>query len=70
MTAAIVSPVDPLLLRYGLKLRDLPVQGVATHRSQDLGGSVHRFDGTAGNIIPQALSDGGNVAEPLVPRPC
>jgi len=37
MTAAIVSPVDPLLLRYGLKLRDLPVQGLATHRDQDFG---------------------------------
>jgi hypothetical protein len=42
MTAAIVSPVDPLLLRYGLKLRNLPVQAVATHRSQELGGSVHQ----------------------------
>ncbi|SBT10025.1 hypothetical protein ACCAA_810056 [Candidatus Accumulibacter aalborgensis] len=55
MAAAVVSPVDSLLPCYGLKLRDLSVQRVATHGNQELSGSIHRRNGTAGNITTQAL---------------
>jgi len=42
MARSIVSPVDPTLLCNGLKFGELPVQRVASHGDQELGGSVHR----------------------------
>ena len=58
MARAVVSPFDPFLPCNGLKLRDLPVQRVASHCNQKLCDSAHRSDDTAGNIIMQALEGG------------
>ena len=58
MARAVVSPFDPFLPCNGLKLRDLPVQRVASHCNQKLCDSVHRSDDTAGNIIVQAPRGG------------
>ena len=46
-----MSPVDSILPSYGLKLGDLPIEPVAPHGNQQLRRSVHRTDGTTGNII-------------------
>lgn len=51
-----MTPVDFGLPRNGLQLRDLPVQGIASHGEQELGGTVHQLNGTAGNIILQGCA--------------
>ena len=53
-----MSPVDSILPSYGLKLGDLPIEPVAPHGNQKLRGSVHRMNGTTGNIITQGPVSG------------
>ena len=57
MACAIVSPFNPILPCNSLKLRDLPIQWIASHRNQKLRGSVHLSHDTAGNITAQALGN-------------
>lgn len=53
MTAAIMTPIDAVLSSHDLKLRNLPVQGVAPHGDKQLGCRVHEPNDTAGNIDAQ-----------------
>ena len=57
MACAIVSPFNPFLPCNSLKLRNLPIQWIASHRNQKFRGSVHLSYDTAGNITTQALGN-------------
>ena len=49
-----MPPVNSILARHCLKLRKLPIEGIATHGLKQFGGGVHAQNDTAGNITAQA----------------
>ena len=54
VTSAIMTPVNTVLLRHGLELRDVPVMRISPHGGQQLRCRVHvPLDDTAGSITPQ-----------------
>jgi len=56
MAAAVVPPIDTVLLGHGLELRELPIQGIAPHGNQQLRSRVHGRHDTAGNIAAQVFA--------------
>jgi hypothetical protein len=55
VTRSNVPPVDSVLARYCLKLRQLPIEWIATHGLKQFCGSIHAADDTAGNITAQVV---------------
>ncbi|WP_294996592.1 hypothetical protein [Sulfuritalea sp.] len=53
MTRSNVPPVDSVLARYCLKLRQLPIERIATHGLKQFDGSIHAINDTTGNITAQ-----------------
>lgn len=53
MTRSLVPPVDTVLASHCLKLRQFPIEWIATHGLKQLRGSIHGLDDTAGNITAQ-----------------
>lgn len=54
VTRASVPPLNPILTRYCLKMRKLPIEWIVAHALKQLGGRGHDKYGTTGNITAQA----------------
>ena len=64
VAAAGVTPLDAMLPRHGLQLRELPITRIAAHRRKQLGRGVHGRDDTAGNISGQSMSMPSSASAP------
>ena len=53
MTRSLMPPIDTVLTRHRLKLREAPVAGIDVHCLHHLCGCIHSEDDTAGNITAQ-----------------